>query len=644
MKYKILLARPKVPLLTYSSMQTDLQIGNIVSVPFRNAYSFGIVWQKEENISKNIKYEIKEIQQIYDFIKLEKNFIDFLKTFSRYYMIDMASVCKMVFPINNIDFIKFKKINNDIQINLPNLSIKQTQIYEKLKATNEVSILQGVTGSGKTEIYFHLIADNLQKGKQVLVMLPEIGLTNQIIDRFEKTFGQTPGIWHSSITKAKKRDIYYNIATGNQKVVIGTRSSLFLPFKNLGLVIVDEEHDSSYKQEELNLYNARDSAVLRGQKTGAKIVLVSATPSIESYNNALNGKYHHVFLDERFLGVSMPEVEIVDMKKEEKDKWISSILCQEISKAIYKKQQSILFINRRGFAPLMLCSSCSFRFSCSNCSSWLVHHKKENRLICHHCGHNIKIPSLCPECNEESLISCGPGVERIEAEAKTLFPKAKICCFSKDNVSTLENTKKLIKEIESGIYDIIIGTQMLTKGYHFPNVTVVGVIDGDVGSSNIDLKANERCFQILNQVGGRAGRENNEGKMIIQSYFPDNPLFQTIKNYNLEEFYKIELESRKNNYLPPIVRAACIIITGSEELKVRNFSWEIKSLFKGTDKIQILGPAPATMSKIKGKYRFRILILADKKIKIQEYINQRLEKINNNKFNLRVEIDPYSFY
>lgn len=640
-KANIILARTNTPLLTYE-ISDDVNIGDIVVVPFHNKEFIGVVESFCDEDFQS-KFKIKEIIKKTEF-SIQDEYFKFIYIFCRYYLIDKSSALKMLIPISVQDFDKYKPYKISPNLNIPRLNKEQEKAFEEISSADKVSLLFGVTGSGKTEIYFHLIKKCLDEGKQTLLMLPEIGLTNQIIERFEKAFGFKPVIWHSKTTPAKKRDGYIAAIKGDAKVIIGTRSSMFLPFQNLGLIVIDEEHDPSYKQEELSLYNARDASILRSSIFGFKTLLVSATPSIESINNVNLGKFHISHLSERYANAKLPEINIVSMKNEEKNKWISSSLKDAIKEAIENKKQAILFINRRGYAPLVLCKGCSYRYTCSLCSSWLVYHKSQNQLNCHHCGYFEKYPQNCSECGSEDLIQTGPGVERIYEEIHENFRDAKICLLSKDHIGTNDDLSDEIKKIEQGDYDIIIGTQIITKGYHFPKVTVVGVIDADLGEAQIDLKANERCFQIINQVAGRAGRGEDLGKVFVQTYFPDNPIFDKVEKFDLDGFYNVELESRKDCFFPPFSRAISIIVTGKEEIKTREFSKIVKNKFKETDQVRILGPAPATMSKIRGDYRFRILILADKKIMIQKYIEDRISRIKKHNFNIRIEVDPNSFY
>lgn len=639
-KFLVVVNKQQVPILTYAGSE-DIKIGDLVIVPFKNSEIIGIIIGEDENFSGS--YNLKEIIRKFD-ISIPFYTVKFIDIFSKYYLVDPGSVFKMMIPIDLCEFQKYRKIKQEININLPELNKDQAKALAEILSSEKVSVLQGVTGSGKTEVYFHLIEHYIKNNRQILLMLPEIGLTKQVIDRFQKSFGFKPAIWHSGITKATKRDILYGVSDNSVKVVIGTRSSLFLPFKDLALIIVDEEHDSSYKQEEKSLYNARDSAVLKSSISDIKVVLVSATPSIETYYNIKFQKYHHSFLPSRFGKSVLPNLHIVDMKKEEKGRWISKTIINAIANAIENNEQTILFINRRGYAPLILCKDCGYRLGCKECSSWLVYHKNKNSLICHHCGYTEEYKNKCQECGSEDLVNCGPGVERVYEEVLQNFPNARVRQFTSED-SSEKLSEEILSKMENGEIDILVGTQIISKGYHFPKVTVVGVIDADMASSNIDLKSSERCFQILTQVSGRSGRENKIGHAYLQSYNPTNEIFRYLISSSDKDFYECELESRNRNFLPPFSRVFGIIITGSDEFETKYFALKIRKKISPKGNVNILGPAPATMSKIRGKYRFRILIISDKKLNIQKDIDSLINQFSNmRKFNLRVEVDPYSFY
>ncbi|WP_341794243.1 primosomal protein N' [Rickettsia endosymbiont of Rhinocyllus conicus] len=644
---KILLPAVKLFPLDYLIPEDlSLNIGDLVIVPFRNKELTGIVWE-----FANIP-EVKKLKTIKEKVPLNltitSEVLDLIKWMSNYYMAELGSIAKLVLPVDIAEKpikVKEQKINNNFT--LPDLSEEQKQVLQMLNNSNKPILIKGVTGSGKTEVYFHLIAEYLAKGKQALVMLPEIALSTQIINRFKERFGFDPIIWNSSVTKAQKKMILRGILEDKVKIVIGARSSLFLPFKNLGLIVIDEEHDDSYKQDDGVLYNARDTAIVRSTFDKAQIVLCSATPSIETMYNANIGKYSLINLSSRYKNAVLPNIEMIDMTKEElpKNCYLSNILIKAIKNNLENKEQTLLFLNRRGYAPLMLCKSCGHRFTCKYCSSWMVVHKNSKKLECHHCGYQSKIFNSCPECLEdESLAICGPGIERIEEEAKTLFPNSKIAVISKDHVKNPEKIAQLLHQMENLEIDILIGTQMITKGYHFPNLTLVGVVDADLGSNHADLRSSERAFQLLHQVGGRAGRGNSKGMVYLQSYYPDNIIFSYIKDEREDNFFVNELEVRKAADMPPFSKMASVILSGTNEHKILEVAKNMVRIAPEAQ-VKILGPASSLMSKLAGKYRFRILIIADKKFNLQKYLKFWLELIKIPSFcHIKIDIDPKSFY
>lgn len=644
---KILLPAVKLFPLDYLIPENlVLNVGDLVVVPFRNKELTGIVWEFAEVPEVKRLKTIKEKTPL-DF-SINSKVLELVKWMSNYYMSELGSIAKLVLPVDISEKpikVKEQKINNNFV--LPDLSEEQKQVMEVFQENDKPVVIKGVTGSGKTEVYFHLIADYLAKGRQVLVMLPEIALSTQIINRFQERFGFEPIIWNSNVTKAQKKTILRGILGGKVKIVIGARSSLFLPFKDLGLIVIDEEHDDSYKQDDGILYNARDTAIVRSMLDKAQIVLCSATPSIETMYNASIGKYNLINLISRYKNAVLPNIEMIDMKKEDlpKNFYLSKILVEAIKKNLENKEQTLLFLNRRGYAPLMLCKSCGYRFTCKYCSSWMVMHKATKKLECHHCGYQSKIFSSCPECSEDdSLTVCGPGIERIEEETKILFPNSKIAVISKDHIKNSEKIAQLLNQMENLEIDILIGTQMITKGYHFPNLTLVGVIDADLGSNQADLRSSERSFQLLHQVGGRAGRGDSKGMVYLQSYYPDNIIFSYIKDEKENSFFINELEVRKTADMPPFSKMASVILSGTNEYKVLEIA---KNMVRIAPKasVKILGPASSMMSKLAGKYRFRILIIADKKFNLQKYLKFWLSLIKIPSYcHVKIDIDPKSFY
>lgn len=648
---KILLPLPKLFPLDYA-IPEDLQLkkGDLVIVPFRSKEITAIVWQLKVEAPSNFS-KLKFIKQKVPFdYQLNPEILELIDWVANYYINELGSIAKLVLPVDISEKpikIECQEIKTDFT--LPNLSVIQQHALTILqKSPHKTAIVKGVTGSGKTELYFHLLADYLGQNKQILIMLPEIALSQQIINRFTERFGFKPVVWNSSVTKAQKKRILRGILSNEVKVIIGARSSLFLPYKNLGLIIVDEEHDSSYKQDDGILYNARDMAVLRGNLGGAQVVLCSATPSIETIYNVAQQKYQLIELASRYKEASLPIVQIIDMKKEKlpSTSFLSKILITAIRTNLANKQQTLLFLNRRGYSPLLLCKLCGYRFMCKSCSAWLVLHKSSKRLECHHCGYQTKIHTSCPECLEkESLTVCGPGIERIEEEAKYLFSDSKIEVISKDYLQKPEKIQELLRKMQNNEIDILIGTQVITKGYHFPNLTLVGVIDADLGSnSGGDLRSSERTYQLLHQVGGRAGREDKKGTVMIQTYYPDHLIFTHLKNATEDQFFDYELQTRQTAEMPPYTKMASITLAGKVENKVFEIAKNLVNIAPQSS-ARILGPASAAMAKLAGKYRFRILVITDRKFNLQRYLSSWLSLIKiPSSCHIKIDIDPKSFY
>ena len=513
----------------------------------------------------------------------------------------------------NIGFLQRKKqvkIVDEVQdftditdkISLCNFSKAQQKISKEinnylLNDKFKVGFLHGITGSGKTEIYFALIAQLLaNSNKQILVLLPEILLTKQFIDKFTLRFGFKPDIWHSQ-TSLKDKNIWYKITNGQSRFLVGVRSSLFLPFKNLGLIIVDEEHDNSYKQDDNVSYHARDMAVVRGYKEKFPILLVSATPSLESKINCQQGKYKEFQLLERYGQAILPKINLIDMKSQKLafGKWLSAPLLEAMREALSKGEQIMIFMNRRGYAPLKICNSCGYRFKCLDCDSWLVEHRKTNSLECHYCDYKIDLPKTCPECNSKSLISFGPGVERIKEELIEYFPVNKIAIITSDESKNPSKMNQLFKDIEDNKYDIILGTQIIAKGHHFANLTVVGVIDGDIGSELQDLRSSEKMFQLLQQISGRAGRAKKAGQAIIQSYNPNSNLLKSLQNHDIFSFYDYEINKRKKFDLPPFSKFIAIIIADVNQEKAANMADKIAIFLNEVENLKVYGPINAPL-------------------------------------------------
>lgn len=514
--------------------------------------------------------------------------------------------------------------------------------------TFSVTLLDGVTGSGKTEVYFEAVAAALAEGRQVLIMLPEIALTSQFISRFEGRFGCKPVEWHSALGAAERGRVWKAAATGQARCVVGARSGLFLPYRDLGLIVVDEEHDAGFKQDDRVHYQARDMAVVRGNLGKFSVVLASATPSIESHVNARTGRYRHVVLPGRFSGVELPDITPIDLRSNppEQGRWLSPVLVNAVAETLAAGRQSLLFLNRRGYAPLTLCRSCGSRIECPQCAAWLVEHRFKRRLNCHHCGFSLPIPDKCQSCGAEgSLVACGPGVERISEEVAERFPEARTVLLSSDLIPTLTEMREIIRRIEAGEADIIIGTQIVAKGHHFPDLATVGIVDGDLGLGQADPRAGERTFQLLHQVTGRAGRAAARGRGFVQTHMPDHPVMQAIVTGDRDAFLEREIRQRQLGLLPPYGRLAAIIVTAKQKELAEGYAREVIRAAPPSEKISVLGPAEAPLAVIRGRHRWRLLVKAPRDIDLQSYMRAWMDQLPAIRGDIRltVDIDPYSF-
>ncbi|MGR3323173.1 MAG: primosomal protein N' [Pseudooceanicola sp.] len=512
------------------------------------------------------------------------------------------------------------------------------------------TLLRGVTGSGKTEVYLDAVARCLRKGRQALVLLPEIALTSEFLKRVEDRFGARPAEWHHGVTMTERRRIWKMVGQGGAELVVGARSALFLPFRDLGLIVVDEEHDSSYKQEEGVLYNARDMAVLRASLCGAQVVLASATPSLESWANAEAGKYARVDLEARFGASILPEMCAIDMRRErlESGKWISPSLKAEAEKRLASGEQVLFFINRRGYAPVTLCRACGEQIQCDHCDAAMVEHRFLKRLVCHQCGESKPMPDICPSCEAEGrLAPIGPGVERLTEEAQAVFPEARIATLSSDLFSSARALKARIEAIAAGEADVIIGTQLVAKGHNFPLLTLVGVIDADLGLQGSDLRAAERTFQLMRQVSGRAGRSDRPGTALLQTHQPDHPVIRAILTGNEEAFWQAEAEARRVMQMPPYGRLAGLVLSSTDAAEPMRIGAELARHDAPLRAIgaQVFGPAPAPIARVRGRHRVRLLVKAPKGAQIQPAIAEWLAPVRLPKdFRLSVDIDPQSFF
>ncbi|MBI4030410.1 MAG: primosomal protein N' [Proteobacteria bacterium] len=540
----------------------------------------------------------------------------------------------------------------DISKHGPSLSEVQGRAARKItdyirSGGYHAALLDGVTGAGKTEVYFEGVAEAVKAGRQVLILLPEIALSNAFLERFKNRFGCAPALWHSALSPNQRRNAWRGVAAGETKVVVGARSALFLPFADLGLIIVDEEHDPAYKQEDGVIYNARDMAVVRAHLGKIPIVLVSATPSLETMANIWAGRYEHLQLPDRHGAARLPDMHVIDMKKDkpERQHFIAPPLKEAIAANLAAGEQSLLFLNRRGYAPLTICRACGHRIECPRCTAWLVEHKKSSRLHCHHCGFSQAFPKACPSCgDQDSLAACGPGVERILEEVKEYFPQARIVVLASDTAGSQEDLRKVLNDIREHKYDIIIGTQIIAKGHHFPRLTLVGVIDADLGLGGGDLRAAERTFQLLHQVAGRAGREELPGHVYLQTFVPGNKVMQALAGHDRDAFLEIEAAERQAAQMPPFSRLAGIVVSGKDERAVMDIAAALGKCAPQGEGLLTLGPAEAPFYRLRGNYRRRLLVRADKKIDLQKVIDGWLAQIKiPSAIRIYTDIDPQSF-
>ncbi|QDK32363.1 primosomal protein N' [Sphingomonas sp. IC081] len=508
-------------------------------------------------------------------------------------------------------------------------------------------LLDGVTGSGKTETYFEAVAEALRLNRQVLVLLPEIALTENFLRRFEHRFGVSPILWHSSLKSSERRRAWRSIVLGDAQVVVGARSALFLPYAHLGLIIVDEAHEISFKQDDGVRYNARDVAVMRAKFEAFPVILASATPALETMQLAEAGVYRKIDLPARFGGAQLPDIQIVDLRKEapERGKWLAPRLVEEMKARLERGEQSLLFLNRRGYAPLTLCRHCGYRFQCPNCTAWLVEHRFSQRLACHHCGHEVPVPEACPECGTgDCLVACGPGVERIADEVAEILPEARVALVTSDTMNTAEAMNEFVAKAENKAIDVIVGTQLVTKGYHFPELTLVGVVDADLGLEGGDLRAAERTYQQVAQVAGRAGRGEKPGEVLIQTRHPEASVIAALAAGDRDAFYAAEIEARRDANAPPFGRWAAIIVSSEDQAEAKAAARTIGGTAPNLPDMLVLGPAPAPLSLLRGRHRFRLLINAKRSAELQRVLREWLEPLQFPRgVRVHIDVDPYSF-
>ena len=533
------------------------------------------------------------------------------------------------------------------------LTAAQRAAADTLRATvaaggYSATLIDGVTGSGKTQVYFEAIAECVRRRRQALVLMPEIALTAQFLDRFAERFGARPAEWHSQLSQRLRARTWAAVAAGEASVTVGARSALFLPYAGLGLIVVDEEHDPAYKQEDGVRYHARDMAVVRANVAKIPIVLASATPAVETEVNARRGRYRRLHLPERFGGQHLPIIEVIDLRGEgpPRGRFIAPRLAEAVKIAVERGEQALLFLNRRGYAPLTLCRNCGYRLACQNCDAWLVEHRFRRRLVCHHCGFSMPLPEQCPKCHAAaSFVACGPGVERLEEEVAALFPDRRILVLSSDLVATVERMREELAEIERGLVDIVIGTQLVAKGHHFPKLNLVGIVDADLGLSNGDPRASERTFQLLHQVVGRAGREEGRGVGYLQTHQPEHPVMRALVAADREAFYASEIALREATHYPPFGRLASLVISGADKHATEAFARRLAALAPREDSVRVLGPAEAPLALVRGRHRFRLLAKSPRGFDLSAYLRQWLAAAPKpkGKIKLEVDVDPQSF-
>ena len=651
---KIPVLFPKIfnyPFTYKSEISESLKSGDFVKAPFGSSEITGVVWPHEQKTEK--KFKIKKISKKLNVRNLNSSMIKFISWFSKYNLVPLGMSFKMCLLNKDVvekkfddEFNKFKIKSYENKFLLNKEQKKSLNFVRNIGNNYNVTVIEGVAGSGKTLVYFERIKDIVNNGFQALILLPEIALTNQFSRRFKEFFGSEPAIWHSGTTNKNKSIIWKGITEGKIKIVIGARSSLFLPFKNLGIIIVDEEHDASYKQDEGISYNARDMAIARASLENVPINLVTSIPSIETYNNIVNKKYYMTKLDKRYKEASLPNIEIINLHSEvlNKDSWIANKTLDKVNQYLDKDDQVLFFLNRRGYAPFVICKKCGNKFECPNCAINLNFHKKLNKLLCHYCGHKSLLSRDCKDNKKCDLLFCGPGVERIFAELKKIYPQKKIEIFSSDTLGKKKSTNALLKKVEKNKIDILVGTQLLSKGFHFPKLNCIVVVDGDFSSHGYDLRSAEKNIQLYHQLSGRAGREGNISTIFFQTYTPDDEILLNISKNDPHAFLQKELLLRKEKKLPPFYRLISLIISGKNESLIMKFATNIKLRLPKINRVNILGPVFAPITKLKKKYRCRILIRYPKNLFIQKYLSQSLDKIKIvSGIKLEVDVDPINF-
>ena len=652
MKVAVLLPKIFDYPFTYKSESSQKLIpGDFVKVPFGTSEVTGIVWPNEQKPEKNFK--LKSVIKKINTRKFNSLMIEFILWFSKYNLAPLGMSLKMCLLNKDVVEKSFEEEINKFRItkhkNKFLLNTEQKKSLTFIRSVGKkynVIVLQGVTGSGKTLVYFERIKDIINQGHQALILLPEIALTNQFSRRFKEFFGVDPAIWHSKTTKKNKSIIWKGVSEGKIKIVIGARSSLFLPFKNLKTIVIDEEHDSSYKQDEGISYHARDMAITRASIENIPIYLVTSIPSIETFNNIINKKYYLTKLDKRYKEASMPNIEIINLNTEllKKNHWLAKKTIKNVNKFLENGDQVLFFLNRRGYSPYVICKKCSYKFECPNCAINLNFHKKLGKLLCHYCGHKSLLARVCKDKKNCDLLFCGPGVERIFSELKEIYPNKTIEIFYSDTLEESEFANKILENVERNKIDILVGTQLLSKGFHFPKLNCIVVVDGDFSSHGYDLRSAEKNIQLYHQLSGRAGREGAPSTIYFQTYTPNDEILINISKNNPHEFLKKELELRKEKNLPPFYRLISFIVSGQNEMIIMKFATNLKLKIPKIKYVSILGPVLAPITKLKKKYRCRILIRYPKNLFIQQYLAPFLRNIKILPgIKLEVDVDPINF-
>ena len=654
-RVSVLLPYPFDAAFTYAS-EDFLLPGTLVRVPLGPRMVVGAVWADapDDGVTER---RLKPVAEVFELPPLPESLRQFVEWVAAYTLAKRGEVLALGVKANLLFQPRGKRKavafdGADQALKGPDLSPDQAAAAANLRqaVADEkfgVTLLDGVTGSGKTEVYLEAVAECLRAGRQALVLLPEIALSVQFLQRFFARFGARPAVWHSELTPAVRRETYQAVARGQANVVVGARSALFLPFPDLGLIVVDEEHESAFKQEDGVMYHARDMAVVRARISAAPCVLVSATPSLESVENANAGRYHRLDLPARHGGAVMPEIVALDLRADppERGRFLAPALIAAMQESFARGEQAMLFLNRRGYAPLTLCRHCGHRMACPNCAAWLVEHKSLIRLTCHHCGHNEKLPERCPACHaEESFAAIGPGVERIAEETRLVFPQARSLVMASDVIPGPKAAAAAAAAIAARQVDVIIGTQMVAKGWHFPHLTVVGVVDADLGLNGGDLRAAERTVQMLYQVAGRAGREEAPGRVLLQTYTPGHPVMQALLSGDLPAFMAQEARERRPGHWPPFGRLVALIISALDEGLADRTARALSRNAPRGDGIEVLGPAPAPFALLRGRFRRRLLLKTRRDLAVQPLVREWLGRTEIDRAaRVDVDIDPVSF-